>query len=133
MAEASGFAAALAALTRAGVEFVVVGVGGINFYAREAAAAIATLDLDLLLRPRVATLRTALSALRTAGFSFEAGGEPFIDQDDDSVLANAAPRGASISASSPEGARIDLMLSAAGVAWDDLAADGMTAGRDRVC
>lgn len=41
-----GFARALAALARGGVEFVVVGVGGINFYARTPAQAFATLDFD---------------------------------------------------------------------------------------
>ena len=47
----SGFARALAALGEAGVEFVVVGVGGINFYARTPADAFATLDIDALLAP----------------------------------------------------------------------------------
>ena len=42
----SGFTRALAALGEGGVEFVVVGVGGINFYARTPADAFATLDVD---------------------------------------------------------------------------------------
>ena len=47
----SGFATALAALGEAGVDFVVVGVGDINFYARTPADAFATLDVDALLEP----------------------------------------------------------------------------------
>ena len=57
---ASGLARALAALGEAGVEFVVVGVGGINFYARTPADAFATLDVDALLAPAVENLELAL-------------------------------------------------------------------------
>ena len=46
---ASGFLSALAALAEGGIAYVIVGVGGINFYARTPAEAYATLDLDLLL------------------------------------------------------------------------------------
>jgi hypothetical protein len=42
----SGYLLGLSALVEGGVEFVVVGVGGINFYARSPAQAFATLDLD---------------------------------------------------------------------------------------
>jgi len=51
----SGFARALSALGKAGVEFVVVGVGGINFYARTPANAFATLDVDAFLSLRLRT------------------------------------------------------------------------------
>jgi hypothetical protein len=51
---ASAFEVGLAALAAARVDFVLVGVGGINFYARDPAHSIATLDVDVLLAPRVA-------------------------------------------------------------------------------
>ena len=76
----SGFARGVAALANAGVEFVLVGVGGINFYARDGAHAFATLDLDLLLAPEPGNLRCALEALSAGGFSFETGEGPFLDQ-----------------------------------------------------
>src|SRR5439155_3781924 len=84
---ASGFLSALSALVPAGVDFVLVGVGGINFYARDPSEAVATVDLDALLRPDPRVLRSALSALRGLGFSFAAGGEPFVDLDDEDALA----------------------------------------------
>ena len=70
MSEAdSGFVRALSALGDAGVAFVIVGVGGINFYARTPADAFATLDVDALVemeleesRPRPHTLGTFLSS-----------------------------------------------------------------------
>ena len=101
----------------------MVGVGGINFYARDASGVVLTADLDLLLPPRVDTLRSALAALARAGFEFEAGGEPFIDLDDDSILGRLIERGANLAALGPEGARVDLMLSMKGYRFDELAED----------
>jgi hypothetical protein len=51
----SALVAGLGALARGGVDFIgvdfiVVGVGGINFYAADEASAIATLDIDILQR-----------------------------------------------------------------------------------
>ena len=60
------------ALNDRGVSYIVVGVGGINFYARTPAEAFATLDLDALLEPRVENLRAALEVLTELGYRFEA-------------------------------------------------------------
>jgi len=120
---ASPFLEALAALARVGSEFVVVGVAGINFYARDASGVVLTADLDLLLPPRVDALRTALAALSRTGFEFEAGGEPFIDVEDDAVLRRMIERGANVTAVTAQGVRIDLMPSLKGYRFDDLAGD----------
>jgi hypothetical protein len=48
---------------------------------------VQTADLDVLVARRIEALRTALAALRAAGFSLEAGDEPFLDAEDDAVLA----------------------------------------------
>jgi hypothetical protein len=122
----SGFARGVAALASAGVEFVVVGVGGINFYARDGAHAFATLDLDLLLAPERDNLRRALEALATAGFVFEARGEPFLDRDDETSLANIVASGGRLTALHPDGAQLDLMLSVRGFSYSDLALDART-------
>jgi hypothetical protein len=104
------------------VDFVLVGVGAINFYARDASAVAQTADLDVLLARRVETLRRALEALRAAGFAFEAGGEPFVDVEDDAVLGRIVEVGGNLAAVAG-GARVDLMLSLAGFSYDELAAD----------
>ncbi len=121
----SDFAAALSALARAGTEFAVVGVGGINFYARDPSEAVFTLDLDVLLRPDVAVLRAALAALDRIGFSFAAGGEPFVDLDDDEALAAVVRREATLTARNTAGTQIDLMLAITGARYDDLAKDAV--------
>lgn len=116
---------ALATLARAGVDFVVVGVGGINFYARDASETVVTADVDVFVRPRIEPLRSALAALHQTGFSFQAGGEPFLDFDDVEILANLIRSGANVTAENEAGARVDLMLSGEGLAYDDLAADAV--------
>jgi predicted nucleotidyltransferase len=121
-ATASPFREALAALARAGVDFVLVGVGGINFYARDPAEVVRTVDLDVLIPRRVDALRGALAALHAAGFRFEASGEPFVDVGDEAVLGRIVESGGNVAAVAG-GVRLDLMLAATGFGFDELAAD----------
>lgn len=119
-----GEVGALKALARAGVEFVVVGVGGINFYARDAASSVATQDTDILIRPTAENLGSALRTLRGYGFAFSTRGEPFLDVDDARILANVVRAGAVVQAGDERG-QLDLMLSGAGLTYDDLSADAV--------
>ena len=112
---ASGLARAIAALGEARIDFVVVGVGGINFYARTPGEVFATVDLDTLLAPAAANLGAALRVLSERGYHFESGDEPFLDQDDEVVLARVIANGASLTALHPEEGQIDLMTSIAGL------------------
>jgi predicted nucleotidyltransferase len=122
----SGYLGALSALARAGVDFVLVGVGGINFYARDASESVETRDLDVFLAPRVEVLRAALAALQAEGFSFQVGREPFLDIDDPTLLATVLERGATIEAHDASEAHLDLMLSGLGLRFDDLSSDAVT-------
>jgi hypothetical protein len=122
---ASGFLRAMAALAEAGVAYVVVGVGGINFYARTPAEAFSTLDLDALLEPTVGNLRSALRALNTLGYEFEAGGEPFLDLQDDSALEAVVRNGATLNAIHREVGQIDLVLGVAGFSYAELDSDAV--------
>jgi len=125
-AVASPLLEALVTLARAGVEFIVVGVSGINFYARESSDAVVTADVDVFLSPRVEALRSALCALHQRGFEFRAGGEPFLDFDDTEILTNLIRSGANVTAENEAGARVDLMISGSGLRYDDLASDAVT-------
>ena len=121
----SDFVAALSALARAGADFVVVGVGGINFYAQDPSEAVATLDLDVLLRPDPAVLRAAVAALHGLSFTFAAGGEPFVDLADDEALAAVVRRRATLTARDAHGTQIDLMLTITGARYAELEADAV--------
>ena len=114
------FQASLEALVRAGVDFVIVGVTGINFYARTPSEAVATLDVDLLIQPQVDNLRSAFQTLEQLGFRFEGGGEPFLDIDDPRSLERIIRAGARISAIHETAGELDLMLSIAGFQFDEL-------------
>jgi hypothetical protein len=107
----------------AGIEFVIVGVGGVNFYARDGAHAFATLDLDLLLAPERGNLRRALRALSKGGFRFESEAEPFLDVDDDAILGNVVALGGRLTAVHQDGTQLDLMLSVRGFSYSDLSLD----------
>jgi hypothetical protein len=120
---ASGLARALAALSGAGVAYVVVGVGGINFYARTPAEAYATLDLVALIEPTVQNLRTALGVLAALGYRFEAAGEPFLDLGDAATLSGVVRNGATLSARHPVDGEIDVLLSIAGYSYRELVED----------
>jgi hypothetical protein len=74
------------------VDFVVVGVGGINFYARTPGEIFATVDLDALLPPAVENLVAGLRVLSGLGHAFEAGEEPFPDLEDGEVPGFEPPR-----------------------------------------
>jgi hypothetical protein len=52
-------------------------------------------------------------------------GEPFVDFDDDSILANILRAHACIRASRDPDVEIDLMLSGVGLAWDEVSADAV--------
>jgi len=119
----SGFARALAALSESDVDFVIVGVGGINFYARTPSEAFSTLDLDALLAPSATNLGRALRVLTELGYAFEAGGEPFIDVEDEVILARVIENGASISAIHSEDGQIDLLTSISAFDYAALSTD----------
>lgn len=120
---ASGYTRALSALNGADVDFVVVGVGGINFYARTPAQAFAALDLGALLAPAAENLERALRVLSGLEYVFEARGEPFVDLDDSLTLTRIVERGASLAAIHADGSQLDLMTSISGFRYADLVAD----------
>lgn len=116
---------AIVLLARAGIEFVVVGVQGINFYARDAADAVVTQDVDVFLPRRAEAVLAALGILHEAGFRFSSRGEPFLDHDDLGLLRNVVRAGANIVAEHENGATVDLMLAGGGLDYDDLLSDAV--------
>ena len=101
----------------------MVGVGGINFYARTPGDAVATLDLDAFLAPTAANLTKALRVLRQLGYRFESGGEPFVDDEDQVLLSRVVERGASLTALHSQAGQLDLMTSIAGFSYAELESD----------
>jgi hypothetical protein len=114
---------ALVALAKAKLDFIVVGMFGINLHARSAAERFVTEDVDVLLEPSVTTLKAALRALSRGGFLFETAGEPFVDIDDESALKNIIRYGATLRGTFDGSLVIDLMLSMTGFTHEEVSRD----------
>ncbi len=117
---------ALLSLARRGIDAIVVGMTAINFFAKDPSDAYQTLDIDFLLRPDVKTLKAALASLRDAGFTFETGGEPFVDVDDDAALSQVVAYGTTLRCVFEGELTADLMLAMKGFSFEDLSTDAVT-------
>ena len=119
----SGFLDACRALTAAGVRFVVIGVWGVNYYARSAGAAFATRDRDLFLPPDAGNLLLAWEACRSVQFTLWAGDEP-LDTPQDLELAQAVVATRSLTTAFDDaGTEVDLTLTMSGFSFAEVQAE----------
>lgn len=101
----------LAALAKAEVDYLVIGMMGLNHYAREAAEVFHTEDLDVLIAPRAADLRRACAALARAGYELESNGEP-VGTVDALLARRIVERRAVIRGRHEHGLGVDIVLEA---------------------
>lgn len=105
-------------LGKAGVRFVLIGVGGVNYYAQAAAAAFATLDRDLFLPLDPANVLLAWRACESAGLDLWCGGEP-LDKPRNEILAEQiVSQQALVRATDGKGLEVDLTLVMAGFEFE---------------
>jgi hypothetical protein len=101
-----------------GIRYVIVGVFGINFYARQAGEIITTADCDILIPAEFPIFRKALQLLAAMEFALQAGGEPLPDLDP--VVLKGILRARAVVRADRADARIDLCTRIAGVRFSDL-------------
>lgn len=101
-----------------GIRYVIVGVFGINFYARQAGEIITTADCDILIPANFRVFRKALQLLTTLGFALEAGSEPLPHLDP--VILKGMLRARAVVRADRAEARIDLCTQIAGVKFSTL-------------
>lgn len=106
----ASFPALVGALNRRGVRFVLIGVWGANFHARDASALFTTLDYDLFLPPSPDNLLEAWRACDEMGLSLEAAGEPLDTPRDRTLAAAVIRRRASVTATGQDELAVDLSL-----------------------
>jgi predicted nucleotidyltransferase len=117
------FHGACRALTEAGVRFVVIGVWGVNYYARSAGTALATRDVDLFLPTDSHNLLRAWDACRAAGLELWAGDEP-LDEPQDLELADAVvAKRALTTAVDDIGTMVDLTMTMSGFSFAEVDAE----------
>ena len=65
---------------KAGVDYVVIGMSGINYYARSAMETFGTQDYDIFLRPAIENAARALRIFHELGYETTAGDEALTDK-----------------------------------------------------
>lgn len=103
------FHSLVAALLRAGVRFVVIGVGGANYYARDASMTFTTMDRDLFLPPDPDNELRAWDTCIEAGFMLWSGDEP-LGEPRDRWLAERVVERRMVVAATDRDLRVDLSL-----------------------
>ena len=110
------------AFNRRGVRYVVVGMSGINYYAKSPAETFATLDYDLFLEPSIRNVEQALQALRRLGFTVGTARGLLTAGGLKSVVRNRT----TLVATTPDGVRVELLLEVSGYPFSELARDAAT-------
>ena len=108
---------------RLGVRYVVVGMSGINYYARNPAETFATLDYDLLLEPTIHNVIQALQGLRAMGFTIGTA-RGLVEAD--ANLRGIVRQRQTLVATTPDGITVELILRVSGYTFSELARDAAT-------
>lgn len=107
---------------RRGVRYVVVGMSGINYYAREPSEAFATLDYDVFLEPTLHNVTQAIHGLSEVGFTLGTT----TGQLEPEQLTRLVRDRRTLVATTPEGMTIELLLEVPGFSFSELARDAAT-------
>ncbi len=122
----TGYTEILRHLVRTGVRFVVIGVGGANYYAQAAGGLFATQDRDLLLPPDPRNLLGCWQTFLAQGWELWSNDEP-LDRPMDLWLAErVVEHRAAVTATGGEGLEIDLTLVMSGFSFDQVWAERRT-------
>jgi hypothetical protein len=103
-----------AALNSLGVRYVVIGMAGVNYWARSSHTIFATQDFDILLPPDPGTLLTAWRAAEGCGLELFCGDEPLDRPRDASLAERVVQRRALVRATDHRGIDVDFSLVMAG-------------------
>lgn len=98
------------------IHYVVIGVSGINYYARDPGNIISTQDFDLLLKPTAKNLEKVLNLLLKQRYSLQLNGEP-LGTPDLWVIKKILEHQTTISAVKKNSFRVDLVLNAGGIPY----------------
>jgi len=113
------YAELLARLNRLRVEYLVVGMAGINYYAASAREAFATQDFDIFVNPTISNVHKALSVLTKLGYDIAVNAKRL----DKAGVKDAVSHEKTIVASNPYGILFELILSVSGYTFAQMACD----------
>ena len=116
------YRAVIRQFNRRGVRYVVVGLSGINYYAKGAAEAFATLDYDVFMDPTLKNVEQALQSLTRLGFAVGAATGLVQAQD----LRGIVRAKRTLVATTPDGLTVELLLAISGFTFAEVAKDAAT-------
>ena len=119
---ADPYLAVIRAFIRVGVRYVVVGMAGINYYARRPSEAFATMDYDLLLQPTLGNVEKALGRLSRLGFAVGMARGALKPAELRAVVRERR----TLVATTPEGVMVELLLAVSGFTFAELIRDAAT-------
>src|SRR3990172_4251517 len=104
------------------INYIVIGVSGINYYAGDVHNLIMTADFDIFLKPEVKNVFKALKILKSKGLSVSTKYEA-VQRLSKKKIENIVRMGKSLSCSNPYGNIVDLCLQVSGFTFDELVKD----------
>jgi len=116
------YRAVIRQFNRRGVRYVVVGMSGINYYARGAAEAFATLDYDVFVESTLKNVEQALRSLKSLGFTIGTATGPLNMERLKGIVRDKR----TLVATTPEGLTVELLLAISGFAFAEVAKDAAT-------
>lgn len=116
------YQAVIRAFNRVGVRYVVVGMAGINYYARRPSEAFATMDYDLFLEPMLNNVEKALRRLERLGFSIGTTQGAFTPHELRQIVRDQR----TLVATTPDGLTVELLLAVSGFTFATFAKDAAT-------
>lgn len=116
------YRAVIQQFNRYGIRYVVVGMSGINYYARNPSETFATLDYDIFLNPTLNNVSQAIRLLTRRGFTV---GTVAGLLREDAIKAVVRDR-KTLVATTPDGLTVELLLEVSGYPFSELAKDAAT-------
>lgn len=107
---------------RAGVHYVVVGMSGINYYARSPAESFGTMDYDLFVEPSLENVGKAIRCLKALGFRVQTTSGTWKEADLQRVVRDKR----TLIAVSPDEVTVELLLGVSGYPFSEMARDANT-------
>ena len=107
---------------RAGVRYVVVGMSGINYYARSPAESFGTMDYDFFVEPSLENVGKAVRCLQTLEFRIQTALGSWKETDLRRVVRDQR----TLIAASPDGLTVELLLGVSGYPFSEMAKDATT-------
>ena len=107
---------------RKGVRYAVVGMSGINYYAKSVRDTFATMDFDFFVEPLRGNVNKAIRVLKDLKFSIGTSAGALKPEDFKEIVRERK----TLIATTPEGLLIELLLQISGYSFSELAKDAAT-------